>query len=143
MNVKFIAVGRIKDSHYAAKVDTFVTRLQRFVKVGFHEIKETRPDKEANALCAALARENGYKFVLSEEGTLYTSVQFARRIETIARDLVFVIGGPEGLHEDVKAGADEILSLSPMTFVHEMAQVFVVEQVYRAFTIMHNGKYHK
>lgn len=143
MNVKFITVGKVKDKHLAAKINTYTTRLNRFAKVALLEIKDSKPEQESKALRDALTKENRFTFVLSEEGKSYASLQFAQRIETIARDLVFVVGGPEGLDAQVKAVADEVLSLSPMTFVHEMAQLFLVEQVYRAFTIIHHGNYHK
>lgn len=143
MNVKFIAVGKVKDKHLAAKIEEYSKRLNRFAKVTFLEVKDSTPEKEGKLLCELMEKENGYCFVLSEEGKQYTSPRFAKRIQVLARDVVFVIGGPEGLAEEVKRKADELLSLSEMTFVHEMAKLFLVEQVYRAFTIMNHGKYHK
>lgn len=143
MKVKMITVGKVKDPHFVAQIKTYTTRLNRFAKVSWHTIKDSNPAQEGNALGVLIAKESGFTFVLSEEGRTYTSPEFATRMATIARDLVFVVGGPEGVDARVKAAADEVLSLSPMTFVHEMAQVFLVEQVYRAFTIMHHGKYHK
>lgn len=143
MNVKIISVGKVKDRHLNAKIEELVTRTRRFAKVTLVELKDSVPAKEGSALCDCLKRENGYKFVLSEEGVTYSSLQFADRISALQRDLVFVIGGPFGLAPAVKDMADEVLSLSPMTFVHEMAKLLLIEQIYRAFTILNNGHYHK
>ena len=143
MNIKFIAVGKVKDPRFAAKIEDYAKRLQRFAKVTLIDVKDSTPEKEAKALCALLAKEHAYKFALSEEGRQYTSIQFADELSALQRDMLFVVGGPEGLSAEVKQAADCILSLSPMTFVHEMAKMFLIEQVYRAFTICAQGKYHK
>ena len=143
MNIKFIAVGKVKDPLFAAKIEDYVKRLQRFAKVTLVDVKDSTPEKEAKALRAFLAKERAYKFVLSEEGRQYTSLQFAEELSALQRDMLFVVGGSEGLSADVKRAADRVLSLSPMTFVHEMAKMFLIEQVYRAFTIQAQGKYHK
>ena len=90
-----------------------------------------------------LIKKHGYAFALSEEGAIYTSAKFAARIGAIQKKLIFVIGGPLGLSPAVKNRADEILSLSRMTFSHEMVQLFLLEQIYRGISINLNRKYHK
>jgi 23S rRNA (pseudouridine1915-N3)-methyltransferase len=84
--------------------------------------------------------------LLDEKGTEYTSVQFAayleKKMQTVARRLVFVVGGPYGFSEAVYRTITERISLSRMTFSHQMIRPFFVEQLYRAMTIMRNEPYH-
>lgn len=145
MNVKLITIGKMKDAHYAAKVADYTKRLSRYAKFSIVELKDSTRAKEGQALVDAIARERGrgHCFALTEEGRTYDSPAFAKHLEKLACDLIFVIGGPEGLEPEVKATANNLLSLSPMTFTHEMARVLLIEQIYRAFSITHNGKYHK
>ena len=84
--------------------------------------------------------------LLDERGAFFSSVDWARNLEQKAahlpKDLVFAIGGPYGFPQDVLARADERLSLSPMTFSHQLVRVVFLEQLYRAFTIIRGEHYH-
>ena len=100
---------------------------------------------EGNLLLKAL--QPGDRIVLlDDKGKHYTSVEFARYMEkkthTVPRRLVFIIGGPYGFSEDIYNAAHEKISLSKMTFTHQMVRLVFAEQLYRSMTILHNEPYH-
>jgi 23S rRNA (pseudouridine1915-N3)-methyltransferase len=99
--------------------------------------------KEAEVIAAAL-RPDERLVLLTEEGTTYNSVAFAQQLrDSGSARLAFVIGGAEGLDPALKARANWRLSLSPMTFPHELARLLLLEQLYRASSILQGGPYHK
>lgn len=141
--ITILCVGTIKDPSLAALSQMYQQRLTRDVRLSVREIKDRRPREESSHLLTVLNKLNGFVFACSEEGTCTTSKKFARRLGSINRNMVFVIGGPTGLSKEVKGVADEHFSLSPLTFTHEMARVLLLEQIYRACSILHNRSYHK
>ena len=96
-------------------------------------------------ILAALAPQD-YVVLLDEHGREFTSMEFAaymeRKMQSVPKQLVFIIGGPYGFSPEVYARANEKLSLSKMTFSHEMVRLFFIEQIYRAMTIINNEPYH-
>ena len=80
--------------------------------------------------------------MLSEEGRQFTSTEFAAKLGSFDRKIVFVIGGPCGLAPEVKQRADLLWSLSKLTFTHELARLLLMEQLFRATNILHGGSYH-
>ena len=143
MNIKVLSVGRVKDPDLRNKISDYTKRISRDARITLQEIKDSDSETEGRKLLDILQKESGYAFALSEEGAIYTSAKFAARIGAIQKKLIFVIGGPLGLSPAVKNRADEILSLSRMTFSHEMVQLFLLEQIYRGISINLNRKYHK
>jgi len=143
MNIKILSVGRVKNPDLRNKISDYVKRVSRDARIALQEIKDSDLKTEGRKLIDILDKEDGYVFALSEEGTIYTSAKFAARIGAIQKKLIFVIGGPFGLSPAVKKRADETLSLSRMTFSHEMVQLFLLEQLYRGISINLNRKYHK
>lgn len=143
MFIKIGAVGKIKDRNLLAKCEDYSGRIRHDAKLDIFEIKDSNPESEGEKLLQHLKGESEFIFALGEEGVQYSSRQFARRVEACGRKAVFLIGGPEGLSQRVKDKAGEILSLSKMTLTHELARVFLLEQIYRAISIIHNRKYHK
>ncbi|MFT4327000.1 MAG: 23S rRNA (pseudouridine(1915)-N(3))-methyltransferase RlmH [Candidatus Woesearchaeota archaeon] len=139
MNITLIAVGKIKEKAIAQQITKFLKRIS----ITIHEEKDLTPEREANRIIKRL--KNQYVIVCSEEGTPYASQDFAKHLKTLSfeKEIVFIIGGPLGIHEKLKQRADEILSLSTMTFTHEMARLFLIEQIYRAQTIIDGKEYHK
>jgi len=127
-----IITTKIKDPWTREGVNEYAKRVPRL------DITEKK-----ELLCIA---DKGFIIALSEEGEQFSSIGFARLIKKIAlenKEIVFVIGGPDGLPNQIKAKADLIVSLSKMTFTHEMALLFLVEQIYRAMSIIKNKKYHR
>ncbi len=143
MLVKIIAVGKIKDRNLLAKCEDYSRRISHDAKLEIVEIRDSNTETEGDKLLGHIKEEKRFVFALGEEGKQYNSRQFAQRIESSGRRAVFLIGGPEGLSDSAKKGAGEVLSLSSMTLTHELARMFLLEQIYRAISIMHNRKYHR
>jgi 23S rRNA (pseudouridine1915-N3)-methyltransferase len=153
-HVGVAAVGKIRKSHWQAAQDDYAKRIARYTDFVFVEVKDSVgrgfPDsvakqKEGELLLKAAADANR-KIALTEVGRQMDSQRFARylrrQVELYGR-ITFLIGGPLGFSDDVLAACDEQISLSPMTFPHEMARVILLEQIYRACTILNNEQYHK
>ena len=142
MLFKLVVVGKIKDPHYQAKINEFLTRLNAFGKVEIVELKDDSIEKESLAILKTLESEKGWVIVLDERGANITSVELAKKMNDCDRKIVLVIGGAFGFTDDVRKRADYLLALSKFTVTHEMARLIAVEQLYRACTIIANKKYH-
>jgi 23S rRNA (pseudouridine1915-N3)-methyltransferase len=140
MKARIIAVGKIKKRWIADGIQEY---LKRVPELGIVEVRDAGQEKEAEKIMASL--HPGERLILlSERGKGMDSVEFSRFIERQGMTpLAFVIGGPEGFSDRLLPLAHSIMSLSPMTFTHEMARLFLVEQLYRAKSILNNTSYHK
>ncbi len=144
LDALIIFVGKAKNASLNAEIQEYQKRLTRHAKVELVPVKDHGdPKRDASALMATLRKNPGRTVIaLSEEGALQSSQAFAQSL-TKGRKFAFLIGGPTGLAREVKDEADLLVSLSPMTFTHEMAQYILMEQLYRAVSIRINSKYHK
>ena len=155
MKIVIIAVGKTSTDYVARGVEEFLKRANRYVGVELTVIPDVKSSKALNedaqkqqeerAILAAL-QPGDVVTLLDERGKELTSREFSglierRMIQGIKR-LVFVIGGPYGFAREVYERADDKLSLSRMTFTHEMVRLFFTEQIYRAMTIMRGEPYH-
>ena len=158
--VNILCIGKIKEKYFSQAIDEYAKRLQAFCKLRIIELAEEkiRGNNPNSAQIAEVLQAEGkrimqkispsdYVIALCIEGKLRTSEELAGTLNTLAvtgRSTVdFVIGGSYGLSDEVKAAADEKLSMSRMTFPHTMARMILTEQIYRAYEIASNGKYHK
>jgi 23S rRNA (pseudouridine1915-N3)-methyltransferase len=124
-------------------LEGIATYLKRLPGLQVVELRDAGKAKEAEAVLAAL-QPGEQLVVMAEEGQTFDSQAFAERLEGSGSErLVFVIGGAEGIDPALKARASWKLSLSPMTFPHELARLLLLEQLYRALTIQQGGPYHK
>ncbi len=140
MKIKIIAVGKIKKDWIDQGIKEYLKRLNNLEII---EIKDSNKHQEAEKIISVI-KPHEKLIVLSEEGTLFTSVELAHLIENeMFFSFVFAIGSAEGISQKLKDSADKIFSLSKMTFPHEIARLLLVEQIYRANTIINNQKYHK
>ncbi len=138
--IRLLAVGKLRKRWVS---DGLALYLKRLPGLQIVELKDSTPAREAEAVLLAL-RPDEQLIGLSEEGDQLDSVQLAQRLEGLGSErLAFVIGGADGLDPALKARARWLLSLSPMTFPHELARLLLVEQLYRAQTIQQGGPYHK
>ncbi|MGB3766509.1 MAG: 23S rRNA (pseudouridine(1915)-N(3))-methyltransferase RlmH [Phormidesmis sp.] len=136
--VKIIAVGKVKKSWLKEGVALYAKRLPEVEVV---EIKDAGKEKEADKLLSVLNTQDRL-VVMTEYGKTYDSVTFSQWLSTEAfGTLVLFVGGPEGVSDRLKTYP--ALSLSAMTFPHEIARLLLLEQLYRAKTILQNGSYHK
>lgn len=151
MKIALVAVGRLKDKHARALADDYAGRIARYTSWSLVEVKDARgesprraPAIEAERLLAKLPPA-AHVVTLDEHGARRTSVDFSKWLDQrqhAGREVRFVLGGPHGLGDAVKARANESLRLSDMTLPHELARVLFLEQLYRAFTILRGSKYH-
>jgi 23S rRNA (pseudouridine1915-N3)-methyltransferase len=147
-------VGRDRSGLFEPAVQEYASRLAHYTRFELVELPAAGGKKgrgvdakaaEADALLAH-RKPQDWLVALDERGSLLDSVEFSRyvgRAQTGARDLLLVIGGDEGLDERIRQSADLVLSLSKMTLPHRMARMVLVEQLYRAFTILKGEPYHK
>ena len=148
-----MAVGKDRSGLYAPAVEEYARRLARHVKLEIVEVPEARrhagtpraKEEEGEAILARLS-ERERVVLLDERGKEETSLEFARRVErwlANAQDVALVIGGADGLAPAVRERAQESLALSRMTLAHRLARLVLVEQLYRAVTILRGEPYHK
>lgn len=159
LNVTLLCVGKLKEDYWRDACAEYEKRLGAFCRFRLIEVSEERlPDNPSAAQIAATVEAEGKRLLdqlpkdcavvpLCIEGKEMDSPMLANRMQKWAVDgtshITFVIGGSWGLSEAVKSRAALRLSMSPMTFPHQLARVMVLEQVYRAFQISTGGKYHK
>jgi 23S rRNA (pseudouridine1915-N3)-methyltransferase len=154
LKFRFIVTGKFKESYLSAMHDEYVKRLGPYAKMRLVELREERfrvrhakeeiLKKEARQMLALIQPED-YVVVLHERGNEFTSVAFAKKLKEIGQagqEITFVIGGPLGLDTTVLKRANLQLSLSAMTFPHQVARTLLMEQLYRAITIMKGKQYH-
>ena len=106
--------------------------------------KNGTKESENKKIVSHLLKSKDYKIALSQDGEIISSENFAKILSMMNdRSSCFIIGGSDGLNNQTKSNCDKIISLSPMTFTHELAKLFLLEQIYRSITIIQNKKYHK
>lgn len=150
MKLRFIWIGKTRDKNWRALQEDYFSRVSHFARVEISEIRDSQPhdtkEIEGKRILEALP-ENVFAVLLDVGGKQISSHDLAREIENwqnrSLREIAFIIGGQDGASETVKARADLKLSLSKMTFTHETARVLLIEQIYRAFTIIHRFPYQK
>ena len=155
MKAILLSVGKTDDDFYAQAIDVFRKRLGFYLPFDMEfvpDLKNTKnlSEKEQKNLegegILNRLQPGDYVVLLDDKGKQYSSTEFARFIEkkshSVPKRLVFVVGGPYGFSDDVYARANEKLSLSKMTFTHQMVRLVFVEQLYRAMTILNNEPYH-
>ncbi|HEX6383842.1 MAG TPA: 23S rRNA (pseudouridine(1915)-N(3))-methyltransferase RlmH [Anaerolineae bacterium] len=153
-HITIAAVGKLRRSHWQAAQDDYLQRLQRYTTADLVEVKDVTgrsiPDavamqREGEQLLKA-AENASLKIALTPGGKLMSSPKLAtylrKQVEVYGR-IAFLIGGPVGFADEVVARCDEQLSLSPLTFPHELARIILLEQLYRACTILSGEPYHK
>lgn len=140
MNINIIAVGKIREKYLKSGIEEYLKRLQSYSSVKITEVQDE------NSILARL-RDNSFVIPLEIRGELLSSEDFSAKIREISlmgvNGLIFVIGGADGLPEDVKNRGNLLVSFSKMTFPHQLMRLILVEQLYRAFRILNNEPYHK
>jgi 23S rRNA (pseudouridine1915-N3)-methyltransferase len=146
MNITLLAVDRLRESYLRDGCALYVKRLAPLLPVRTVEVRPATKLEESAALLKQIAG-NTTVWALDRGGVELSSEQLAGRLQTVVRSgtnqLVLVIGGAEGLGDSVLSRADFVWSLSPLTFLHEMARLLVLEQLYRAVKINRGEPYHR
>jgi 23S rRNA (pseudouridine1915-N3)-methyltransferase len=159
MEIRVISVGKIKERYLNDGIAEYAKRLGRYCKLSFYQVADEKtPDKASEGLNRQIKetegerilkhiRESDYVIALAIEGKMLDSVELSHKIADLGVNGVscidLVIGGSLGLSDAVLSRADFKLSFSKMTFPHQMMQMILLEQVYRAYRIMNNEPYHK
>ena len=152
MRFRIIWTGKTRDARLRALIEDYAERLSHFVRCEVTELKELGRtdkagiDKETKRISDGL-RSGSLTVVLDAEGSEWTSPELAAQLKnwegTGVKEVAFVVGGPNGLAPELVTRADKRWSLSRLTLTHEMARVLLLEQLYRAFTIVHGLPYQK
>lgn len=149
LKVRVFSVGKDRSGLFLPIVEEYGGRLRHYAKLELVELPESKtPDARAREGQAILGKLKPADWVcaLDERGAQLDSVSFAgalQKVQNVSRDAAFLIGGDEGLSEEVRQRADLVLSLSKMTLPHRLARAMLMEQLYRAFTILRGEPYHR
>ncbi len=153
MRLRVIWTGKTKDAHLKALVDVYLKRLSHFAKCEVSEFRESPGsenkagiDKDSKRISDGL-RQGAFNVLLDPEGSEWTSEQLAEELRNWrdhgTKEVTFIVGGPSGVSGDLSKRAAKRWSLSRLTLTHEMARVVLLEQLYRAYTIIHGLPYQK
>jgi 23S rRNA (pseudouridine1915-N3)-methyltransferase len=155
MKITLLLIGKTEDAYLKEGIEKYLKRLQHYIKIDVVEIAELKNTKaltqeqqkmkEAELILKKLSATDQV-ILLDEKGVQLTSPQFADYLDKKAissvNNLVFIVGGPYGFDQSIYQRASDKISLSRMTFSHQMVRLFFVEQLYRAFTIIKGEPYH-
>lgn len=159
MNVQLIVLGKLKEKYMKDFSAEYEKRLSAYCKLSVIELEpiklsdnpsrseiENSLNKETQLIKAKIPK-NSYIFSMCIEGKQMSSEDFSQKLQDIAltgkSNIVFIIGSSFGLSDEIKVMSDYKFSMSKMTFPHKLARIMLVEQLYRGFSIINNGKYHK
>ena len=150
MKFRFVWIGKTKDKNWRALQEEYLSRLSHFVKCEITEIKDSAAHEAAEIEGKRIlenVNQTNFVCLLDVKGRSISSHELAAEIEKwqnrALKDIVFVIGGARGVSQEICERANYSLSLSFLTLTHEMARVVLVEQLYRAFTIIKGFPYQK
>ena len=155
MKIKLLAIGKTDDKNLIQLIDNYQKRLQHYIKFELdiipdiknvkHLSEKQQKEKEGDLILGKL-QPTDQLVLLDDKGKMFTSIEFSsylqKKMNSGIKQLVFVIGGPYGFSEAVYKKSQGKVSLSKMTFSHQMIRLFMVEQLYRGFTILKNEPYH-
>ncbi|WP_044567648.1 23S rRNA (pseudouridine(1915)-N(3))-methyltransferase RlmH [Anaerococcus provencensis] len=160
MDIKIIAVGKIKEKFYKEAIDEYLKRMQAYNRLEIIEVAdemaaetlsekelEQVKEKEGERILGKISKED-YVVSLEIPGKQMDSIEFAKFIENemaegFGRNLVFIIGGSNGLAKEVSQRSNKKLSFGKMTYPHQLMRVILTEQIYRAYRIINGHPYHK
>lgn len=155
MKISLFVVGKTNHNYLSPGIDDYTRRISFYCPFNIQYIADAKNTKnlsqeqqktaEGQNILAAIDKSD-YVVLLDEHGKEFKSLEFsayiAKKMQTVPRRLIFIVGGPYGFSEAVYLRANEKISLSKMTFPHDLIRLVFTEQLYRAFTIMHNEPYH-
>ncbi len=153
--IKIICLGKFKEAGFVGLENEYLKRLRPYAKVELKELREVpyetedmvqKVKAEEGKLILKHISADSIVIILEEKGFMRSSVEFSEfmeRLGSLGRELVFVIGSGVGLGDEVRARANHVISLSPLTFTHNFARVLLEEQIYRSAMILTGRKYHK
>ena len=155
MKIKLLTIGKTDNAALAQLIKTYEARLKHYIQFSIEiipDIKNTKnfseeiqKEKEGDLILSKISTTDRM-VLLDENGTSFDSMEFSKflqkQMNSVIKQLVFVIGGPYGFSEKIYKKSQGKISLSKMTFSHQMVRLFAIEQIYRGFTILKNEPYH-
>lgn len=155
MNIKLLAIGKTDNKALQTLIDDYTKRLSYYIKFEVDiipdikkgkNLSESQQKEKEGELILSKLHSTDQLILLDENGSTFTSLKFSdylqKKMNSGTKTLVFVIGGPYGFSDAVYQNAQGKISLSSMTFSHQMVRLFFIEQLYRGFTILKNEPYH-
>lgn len=142
--IRIIAVGKLKDRNLAGLCDEYRRRLRPFARLDITELRDQGTERECKQMLDMLGtnRGHGHVVALDETGRDLSSRDLSAVLGCHGT-ITFLVGGADGLNDEVRRRADFVLSLSRLTFTHEMARMLLLEQLYRGFSIIRGLPYHR
>ena len=155
MKIKLLTIGKTDNAALAQLIKTYEARLKHYIQFSIEIIpdlkntknfsEEVQKEKEGDLILSKISTTDRM-VLLDENGTSFDSIEFSKflqkQMNSGIKQLIFVIGGPYGFSEKIYKKAQGKISLSKMTFSHQMVRLFAIEQIYRGFTILKNEAYH-
>ncbi len=153
MNIKLVVIGETNNKNLKVLTDQYIDKLKHYIKFDLIIIKDQKkklPEsiqiKKEGEKILSILKKNEFIILLDENGEHKSSVGFSKfiqkKLNSGMKNITFIVGGPYGFSSEIKSISNYQLSLSKMTFSHEMIRLFFTEQLYRAFSILKNEPYH-
>ncbi|WP_456423623.1 23S rRNA (pseudouridine(1915)-N(3))-methyltransferase RlmH [Lutibacter sp.] len=155
MKIKLLSIGKTDDKNLQILIETYQKRLKHYIKFELEiipdiknvkNLSESQQKEKEGELILKKISSTDVLILLDEKGKEFRSIEFSKflqqKMNSSIKQLVLVIGGPYGFSEAIYKKAQGKIALSKMTFSHQMIRLFIVEQIYRAFTILKNEPYH-
>ncbi len=150
--IKIICGGKLKEKYWTEAVNEYLKRLSKYTKIELIELNDSKIDdptialKQEKELILNKLTDKDYIITLEINGKSLTSMELAKKIDKLTSlhsNLCFIIGGSNGIHEEIRNKSSLSLSFSSLTFPHQLFRVMFLEQLYRAYKINNNESYHK
>ena len=149
--IRIICIGRIKEKYLRDAIEEYSKRLSKYIKLEIielpdfdYDLKKTLETEKDYIL--KNIKNSDYNILLDLNGEEYSSIEFANNLDKIRQinsNINFIIGGSNGVHDDIKKISNNMISFSKLTFPHQLFRVILLEQIYRSFKILNNEEYHK
>lgn len=143
--IKIICIGKLKEQYLKDGINDYLNRIKKYHKIEIIELPDSNIENEGNLILKHINSKD-YLIALSIEGTELSSPELANKIDKTFitnPNITFIIGGSDGIREDIKAKCDYQLSFSKLTYPHGLFRLILLEQIYRSFKILNNESYHK
>ena len=143
--IKIICVGKLKEKYLVDGVNDYLTRLRKYHKIDLIELSDSNIEEEGNEILKHISNRD-YVISLAIKGTQLSSPELAQKIDKTFitnPNVTFIIGGSNGIREDILNKSNMLLSFSKLTYPHGLFRLILLEQIYRSFKILNNETYHK
>ena len=144
--IKIICVGKIKEKYLTDLINDYQKRINKYHKLEIIELKDSNINNEKEEILKHI-KTSDYIISMCIEGKLLTTLELKDKIESLMlngnSNITFIIGGSDGIHDEIKRQSNELISFSKLTFPHGLFRGILLEQIYRVFKIMNNETYHK